>query len=96
MEDGCRGFVLNATKYQSFGVGLPFDEKEGDFQQEGDFFWLRGQKRAYDRLDLRTGVGTELTLNVGGRSFPLYEQYAPGTLVTVELMPLWKGLVMYE
>ena len=96
VEDGCRGFVLNATKYQSFGVGLPFDIKEGDFHQEGDYYWLRGQNREYDRLDLRTGVGTELTLKVGGRSFPLYEQYKPGTLVTVELMPLWKGLVMHE
>ena len=96
VEEGCRGFVLNATKYQSFGVGLPFDRTEGEFQQEGDYYWLRGQQRAYERLDLRTGVGTELTLNVGGRSFPLYERYVPGTLVTVELMPLWKGLVMHE
>jgi hypothetical protein len=96
VKEGCRSFVLNATKYQSFGVGLPFDIKEGDFHQEGDYYWLRGQNREYDRLDLRTGVGTELTLKVGGRSFPLYEQYKPGTLVTVELMPLWKGLVMHE
>jgi hypothetical protein len=96
VEEGCRSFVLNATKYQSFGVGLPFDKKEGEFHQEGDFYWLRGQNREFDRLDLRTGVGTELTINIGGRSFPLYEQYKPGTLVTVELMPLWKGLVMHE
>ena len=96
VEAGCRSFVLNATKYQSFGVGLPFDKREGEFHQEGDFYWLRGQNREFDRLDLRTGVGTELTINIGGRSFPLYEQYKPGTLVTVELMPLWKGLVMNE
>jgi hypothetical protein len=96
VEEGCRSFVLNATKYQSFGVGLPFDKREGEFHQEGDFYWLRGQNRKFDRLDLRTGVGTELTINIGGRSFPLYEQYKPGTLVTVELMPLWKGLVMHE
>jgi hypothetical protein len=96
VKEGCRSFVLNATKYQSFGVGLPFDKKEGEFHQEGDFYWLRGQNREFDRLDLRTGVGTELTINIGGRSFPLYEQYKPGTLVTVELMPLWKGLVMHE
>ncbi|WP_026765224.1 DUF1850 domain-containing protein [Selenomonas ruminantium] len=96
VKEGCRSFVLNATKYQSFGVGLPFDKREGEFHQEGDFYWLRGQNRKFDRLDLRTGVGTELTINIGGRSFPLYEQYKPGTLVTVELMPLWKGLVMHE
>ena len=89
-------FVLKATKYQSFGVGLPFDETEGEFVQEGDHYWLRGQNRSYPRLDFRVGVGTELSMNLGGRSFPLYEEYEPGTLVSVELMPLWKGLVMHE
>ena len=96
VENGCRSFVLKATKYQSFGVGLPFDRTEGEFHQEGDYYWLRGQEREFPYLELRVGVGTELSMNLGGRSFPLYEQYAPGTLVTVELMPLWKGLVMHE
>ena len=84
------------AKYQSFGVGLPFDAAEGEFHQEGDYFWLRGQERRYPKLALRVGVGTELTLSLAGKKFPLYEKYQPGTLVTVELMPLWKGLVMDE
>ena len=96
VAEGQQGFILTATKYQSFGVGLPFDQDEGEFTQEGNYYWLRGQNRHYPRLDLRIGVGTELTLSLGGRSFPLYEHYRPGTLVTVELMPLWKGLVMNE
>jgi len=91
-----QGFTLLATKYQSFGVGLPFDAKEGEFTQEGNYYWLRGQNRTYRRLDLRIGVGTELALNLDGRSIPLFECYQPGTLVTIELMPLWKGLVMHE
>ena len=89
-------FLFLSTKYQSFGVGLPFDKTEGQFVQEGDYYWLRGQNRSYRRLDFRVGVGTELSMNLGGRSFPLYEEYKPGTLVSVELMPLWKGLVMHE
>lgn len=96
VAEGRQGFKLLATKYQSFGVGLPFDANEGEFSQEGDYYWLRGQNRQYSHLDLRVGVGTELTLSLGGRKFPLYEKYLPGTLVTVELMPLWKGLVMNE
>ena len=96
VDEARQGFLLTATKYQSFGVGLPFDAAEGEFHQEGDYYWLRGQEREFPYLELRVGVGTELSMNLGGRSFPLYEQYAPGTLVTVELMPLWKGLVMHE
>lgn len=96
VADDRQGFTLMATKYQSFGVGLPFDKNEGEFTQEGDFYWLRGQNRRYARLDLRVGAGTGLTLSLGGQQFPLYEKYQPGTLVTVELMPLWKGLVTNE
>lgn len=96
VKEGCQSFVLTATKYQSFGVGLPFDSGEGEFLQEGDYYWLRGQNREFSRLDLRVGVGTELTLSLGGRQFLLYEDYKPGTLITMELMPLWKGLVMNE
>ena len=96
VDEARQGFLLTATKYQSFGVGLPFDAAEGEFHQEGDYFWLRGQERRYPKLALRVGVGTELTLSLAGKKFPLYEKYQPGTLVTVELMPLWKGLVMDE
>ena len=96
VDDGGHGFVLKATKHQSFGVGLPFDSTEGQFQQEGDYYWLRGQNRRFSRLDLRIGAGTKLTLNIGGRSFLIYQRYKPGTKVTVELMPLWKGLVIHE
>lgn len=96
VDDARQGFWLTATKYQSFGVGLPFAAAEGEFHQEGDYFWLRGQNRRFSHLALRVGVGTKLTLSLAGRAFPLYEQYQPGTLVTVELMPLWKGLVMNE
>ena len=96
VDEARQGFLLTATKYQSFGVGLPFDAAEGEFHQEGDYYWLRGQDRKFPRLDFRVGVGTELSMNLGGKNFPLYEDYKPGTLVSVELMPLWKGLVMHE
>ena len=96
VDEARQGFLLTSTKYQCFGVGLPFDAAEGEFHQEGDYFWLRGQERRYPKLALRVGVGTELTLSLAGKKFPLYEKYQPGTLVTVELMPLWKGLVMDE
>ena len=88
--------LLTATKYQSFGVGLPFSPAEGEFTQEGDYFYLRGQNRHFKKLDLRVGLGTELSLSIADRYLPIYEDYAPGTLVELKLVPLWKGLVIDE
>ena len=59
------GFVLHSTKYQSFGVGLPFLEGEGDFRQEGDYYIMDNMERHFPSLTLRTGVGTKLTLFLG-------------------------------
>ena len=96
VNEACNELTLTATKYQSFGVGLPFLASEGEFTQEGDYYYLRGQNRHYKNLDLRVGVGTELSLNVAGEVLPLAEKYPPGTLVELKLMPLWKGLVINE
>ena len=38
INDEKDGFNLLSTKYQSFGVGLPFLAEEGDFREEGDYY----------------------------------------------------------
>lgn len=82
--------TLLSTRYQSFGVGLPFLEGEGDFREEGDYFIFDHMDRHFPQLTLRTGVGTRLTLTVAGREYRLYEQYAPGTRVDLVVLPLWR------
>lgn len=91
-EDG-RGFVLHSTKYQSFGVGLPFLEQEGQFRQEGDFYIMDDMERHFPDLTLRTGVGTQLTLFLDGQEYRLYESFPPGTPVDIFVSPLWKGML---
>ena len=90
-KDGS-GFVLLATKYQSFGVGLPFLETEGVFHQEGDFYVFNHMNRSFPSLSLRTGVGTQLTVCAGGRVFRFYEQFPPGTKIDLLTMPFYKGM----
>lgn len=85
---------LVETRYHSFGVGLPFLESEGEFRQEGNDFVITGMDRHFPELALRTGVGTELTVTVSragyAKRFELYEEYSPGKLIEVELLPLYK------
>ena len=81
-------FHLTGTRYRSHGVGLPFLPEEGMFRQEGDWFVL-DMDRDYDELSLRTGVGTELTVEAGGQVIPLYEMYPPGTRIDLAAAPLY-------
>ena len=87
-QDGT--LTLLSTRYQSFGVGLPFLESEGDFHEEGDYFVFDHMNRHFPQLTLRTGVGTRLTLSVAGREYRLYEAYPPGTRVDIVVLPLWR------
>lgn len=92
-EDG-HGFVLEATKYQSFGVGLPFLESEGEFRQEGCYYIMDHMDRRFSCLSLRTGVGTKLTVFVEGRELPLHELYPPGTRIDLFVAPWYQQLIM--
>ena len=85
VNDDCSGFILKSTKYQSFGVGLPFLESDGTFRQEGNYFIMDNLNRPIKILELRTGVGTELTLKFEDQILPLYEMIPIGSLVTVSI-----------
>lgn len=81
-------FHLTGTRYQSHGVGLPFLPEEGTFRQEGDYFVL-DMDRDYPALSLRTGIGTQLTIEAGGTRVPVYEMYPVGTRIDLVVAPLY-------
>ena len=85
-------FRLQSTRYQSFGVGLPFLESEGDFREEGDYFVFDHMDRHFPALALRTGVGTRLTLRVGTQTLPLYEKFPPGTRIDLRIACAYEAL----
>ena len=84
------GFRLLRTEYQSFGVGLPFLETEGDFRQEGNVYVMDCMDRRFPELSLRTGVGTQLTLYLNGKEYKLYEMFPPGTRIDVRVEPVYR------
>ena len=81
-------FHLTGTRYQSHGVGLPFLPEEGTFRQEGEYFVL-DMDRDYSTLSLRTGLGTELTIEAGEERIPVYEMYPVGTRIDLVVAPLY-------
>ncbi|MBR1580227.1 MAG: DUF1850 domain-containing protein [Selenomonadaceae bacterium] len=74
-------WIVHRTRYKSQGVGLPFMESDGDFRREGDWFVMDGMERRIERLSLRTGLGTQLTLELDGKEIKLYEMFEPGTRI---------------
>ena len=81
LEFDGEGWVVHRTRYKSQGVGLPFMESDGEFRREGEWFVMDGMDRRIDRLSLRTGVGTQLTLMLDGNELKLYEMFEPGTRI---------------
>ena len=92
VNDDCDGFILKSTRYQSFGVGLPFLESDGSFRCEGDYFIMDNLNRSIKTLDLRPGVGTELSINVNDQILPIYKIVPLGSLVRVSIIPRYKYL----
>ncbi len=81
LEFDGEGWIVHRTRYKSQGVGLPFMESDGEFRREGDWFVMDGMERRIALLSLRTGVGTQLTLDLDGAEIKLYEIFEPGTRV---------------
>lgn len=78
-------FILLRTKYKSQGVGLPFMESDGKFYRDSDWFIMDDMNRRFKNLQLRTGVGTNLTVTLNGQEFKLYEKFPAGTKIIIEV-----------
>lgn len=89
VNESCDGFILHATKYQSFGVGLPFSMENATFRQEGDFFVLEGIDRPLQNVAFRPGTETNLTLYLAGNEYRFYELVPLGSVVYVYISPYY-------
>lgn len=93
LENDLSTLQLDSTVYHSFGVGLPFLEEEGDWQQVGNDFILSNMNRHFSTLSLRTGLGTKLTLTVDGKEYPLYESFPPGHRIDIYVAPKYRQFI---
>ena len=90
VNDVLDGFILQKTRYQSFGVGLPFLTTDGAFRHEGNAFIMDNMNRSMREINLRPGVSTELTLFLPNGTIPLYEHVPIGSLVRIAIVPRWQ------
>lgn len=79
-------FVLLRTKYKSQGVGLPFDAGDGKFYRDGEWFIFDDMDRHFKNLELRTGKGTRLKIDLNGREYELYKNFPLGTKIVVKII----------
>lgn len=79
-------FVLLRTKYKSQGVGLPFDAGDGKFYRDGEWFIFDDMNRHFKNLELRTGKGTRLKIDLNGREYELYKIFPLGTKIVVKII----------
>lgn len=94
VNDSEDGLVLQSTKYQSLGVGLPFSKEEGEFRREGEWFILDKINRKYPNLSIRNGVTNDERVIVGGHEYVLSELVPVGKELHIYVAPLWKGYWM--
>ena len=81
--------VLYETRYQSYGVGLPFLATDGVFKQKDDYFELK-LNRIFSQVKFRTGLEAKPEAVIGGRVEPLYQYYQPGSLMVFTIEPQWQ------
>ena len=74
-------FILLRTIYQSHGVGLPFLESDGTFREEDGKFIFDNMNRKIKNLELRTGKGTKLCIELDKKVFELYKIFPAGTKI---------------
>jgi len=78
---GVDKLTLTSTEYRSYGVGMPSLPSEGVFTQLEDRFILTNLNRPFSQIPVRVGPEAKLSLFHGEQEYPLYEWFAPGTLV---------------
>ena len=84
------GFILLRTRYQSFGVGLPFLPTDGSFRRDGDAFVMDGMNRLMPEIQIRPGLSTDLKITLPEQEILLADRVPIGSLVRVAIVPKWR------
>ncbi|WP_053955453.1 DUF1850 domain-containing protein [Inediibacterium massiliense] len=80
---------LYETIYESFGVGLPYSQEEGDFQIKDGKFILKIQ-RNFDAIHLRVSPIPKHWLSVGDHRYELIDLVKkPDDLIKIYVVDRW-------
>ena len=82
---GENDMVMTYTRYEDFGVGLPFWASEGKFTTTADGHFIMEMNRPYHKVVFRTAKEAKASLYYGGKEIPMYKLYKSGSLVEVSV-----------
>ena len=80
---GPNDILMQYTRYQSLGVGLPFLPSEGTFTQTDDGHFIFEMNRPFQTVKLRIANEAKPRLFYSGKEIPLCKVFKPGSLVEI-------------
>lgn len=78
-------FLLKATRYQSYGVGLPFLASDGDLKILPDGVFELSLARVFPVVKIWTGLEAKVRICFSDQEIAVYEIYPPGTLLEIRI-----------
>jgi len=89
--NGENDLTMTHTRYESLGVGLPYDPSEGKFtslKKDGKFDLE--MNRPYRSLQFRTAVQAMPEISYGNTTYDLCKLYGQGTLIKVKVLKRYR------
>lgn len=78
-------FLLNKTRYQSYGVGLPFLASDGDLKILPEGVLELSLARVFPVVKIWTGTEAKVCVSFSDQEIAVYEIYPPGTLLEIRI-----------
>lgn len=82
---GANDMVMTYTRYEDFGVGLPFWASEGKFTTTADGHFIMEMNRPFHSVAFRTAKQAKASLYYAGNEIPMYKLYKSGSLVEISV-----------
>lgn len=88
--NGVDDMVMQYTRYQSLGVGLPFLPSEGKFTATKDGHFILEMNRPYKKVQIRTAMEAKPKVYYADQEISVYEIYQPGSLVEMSVVKRYR------
>ena len=93
---GENDMLMTYTKYEDFGVGLPFWASEGKFTTTDDGHFIMEENRPFHSVPFRTAKEAKASLYYAGEEIPLYKLYKSGSLVEVSVVKRYNNWLNFK
>jgi len=93
---GANDMVMVYTRYEDFGVGLPFLASEGKFTTTSDGHFMMEMNRHFNSVAFRTAEQAKASFYYAGKEIPMYKLYKSGSLVKISVDKRYRNWFCFE